>query len=112
MTGARAKLKRLERSAWIFIANLDPNTSNDILEVFKELHNTADFEVNKLPCNKVNSNNSNDTFIIKALVKHEKPLRDPDFWPVTCQQVLFSQESHKSGRLQIEQKIFKRKVLR
>lgn len=78
MEGARAKLKPVERSTWIYISNLDlETTAEDIMDVLREVDKNADFEVEKREVAK----GRKCSFIIKAPLKYEDTLRDVGFWP-------------------------------
>lgn len=78
LEGARAKLKPVERSTWIYISNLDlETTAEDITDVLREVDKTADFEVEKREVAK----GRKCSFIIKAPLKYEDTLRDVGFWP-------------------------------
>lgn len=78
LEGARAKLKPVERSTWIYISNLHLETTvEDVIDVLKEVDESANFEVERREVAK----GRKCSFIIKAPLKYEDTLRDVGFWP-------------------------------
>ena len=80
LTGARSKIIPLERSCWIYVSNLSPDqTTDDISDVLSELDQDSKFEVEKPP--HLNRRETSSAFTIRAPIRFQKTLLDPNFWP-------------------------------
>ena len=80
INGAKAKLLPLERNCWIYVSNLSSQqTTEDILDVLKELDPSADFSVEKPEA--LNKKKTSSVFVVRAPLRYEATLKDPNFWP-------------------------------
>lgn len=95
LSGAKAKLRPIERSTWIYLANLAAETTTeDILNVLREIDEDANFDVEK----RLSTGGKSCSFVMKAPARYESLLRDANFWPadVYVNRYYFPKSQHRN----------------